>query len=156
MEDALKNFSKEKLIHGYTCPETNRTTDAIIQTRIEKLPDILIIQLQMFNEDSQAKKSTENINFPISLKIPKECLVKRLPDYSTTFKLLAAVHHEAVQDHYFADIYDTGTASWLRCHGTHAERICVQELMKPHQMQPYLLFYAKLSSLIKDRYSAVV
>ena len=149
MEDALKGLSNKHLIHGYTCPKSNKTIDVTIQTYIIKLPFILILHLKLFNgEDGQMKQ----IEFPVDLKIPDECFIKEDPySYCRSYKLLAVVHHdgkEVGKGHYFTDIYHIGTSSWLRCHGSEVEAISLEQLTKPQDSKiPYLLFYIRCDRL---------
>lgn len=70
MKEALENFASTEQLEGVTCTNTNQKVSAWRTMTLEKLPLVLVLQLQFFSYNSYGlRKILKTVDFPINLRV---------------------------------------------------------------------------------------
>ncbi|CEP63054.1 mRNA-binding ubiquitin-specific protease UBP3 LALA0_S07e01376g [Lachancea lanzarotensis] len=165
---AFRKFSESEQIPFKTT--TGNSVEAKKQTFIDKLPQVLLIQLKRFsfinNTDKskivnynaysgRVEKIRRKIDYGHELTIPTESIATNTTLYKpggSTYKLIGVVYHHGLSPsggHYTCDVFDENLSKWYRI-----DDISLQELEKDDVLgggeegndsrTAYILLYQKL------------
>ncbi len=148
--ESLDTFCKEELLTGdekYFCPECKKKTDALKSMRIWSPPNILIIQLKRFKNDSyQTTKTSSKVMFPIKNMDINDYLSDLHPVDKTTYELVAISEHRGTCDtgHYVAYCKNAINNKWYEFNDEDIFHIPYEDLDKELiTKNAYILFYIR-------------
>ncbi len=155
LEDLVSVLSwKEELCDAnqYDCPQCDGKQDAVKQSLLEEVPEILIITLSRFGRDT-AEKVCRFVEIPPSLSLrtypspgaPEE-------QAAVQYELFGVVTHEGStrqSGHYYSFVRHLNETHWLRCDDSTVSVSSFQRAVNPtlKTETPYLLFYVRTPGL---------
>ncbi|ODV62553.1 mRNA-binding ubiquitin-specific protease UBP3 [Ascoidea rubescens DSM 1968] len=164
IEDGFKLLSEREDIN-YRIKEVNKDNrqeeeveiSTKKQTLINKLPQVLVVQLKRFSYSNSKvggiEKSCKSITFDSELKIPEECLSKngQLRKDGSQYRLSGVVYHHgnsANGGHYTADVLRS-ESKWIRIDDTYISKVKNEEVInrfshKDNLRSAYILMYEKV------------
>lgn len=169
LESAFKKFSEYELLPFKS--SNGNDVEAKKQTFIDKLPQVLLIQLKRFSfvnnteEDKvmanynsyngRIEKIKKKINYSHDLIIPGESVSSHDVKYSEAnrhYKLTGVIYHHGVSPdggHYTADIYHGEQNKWYRIDDINIEELKFDEVLKGNEdgsstRTAYILMYQKI------------
>lgn len=169
LETAFKKFSEYELIPFKS--SSGNDVEAKKQTFIDKLPQVLLIQLKRFsfinNTDKdkivnynaysgRVEKIRKKIHYNHELTIPRETIssvhANFYNDAGTKYKLVGVVYHHGVSPsggHYTADVYHQEMDKWFRIDDVNIAELNKEEVLKGGEdgfdsRTAYILMYQKI------------
>ncbi|KAL6073889.1 ubiquitin carboxyl-terminal hydrolase [Balamuthia mandrillaris] len=156
LEDCLNKFSEEEQLseeNAWFCPTCQKKQRAILQTRISKLPPILIVHLKRFPGLMRSAKDKLDtlVDFPLhSLNLQQHPSSSPSNDVNKTNSVLydayAVANHTIEQGtpHYTAHVkVDSDEGQWYYLNDTASQPVVsTSNIVSP---QAYLLFYRQRS-----------
>lgn len=169
LESALQKFSQYELL-PYKASSGN-DVEAKKQTFIDKLPDVLIIQLKRFlfinNTDKdnvmtnynayngRIEKILKRIDYTHELVIPKETVSSaslKSDENCRKYRLSGVIYHHGMSSdggHYTADVYNDETQKWFRIDDVNISEIEKESILKGSEdgkdtRTAYILVYEKV------------
>lgn len=169
LEAAFKKFSEFELLPFKSSNGTD--VEAKKQTFVDKLPQVLLIQLKRFAfvSTSMEDKNTANYNsysgriekirkkidYPHHLTIPKETVSSHSLKYNENnrqYELYGVIYHHGVSPdggHYTADIYHKESDKWYRIDDVNITALKPEEALEANQdsvgsRTAYILLYQKV------------
>ena len=150
LEESLRSFVKEELLtddNQYSCLECKKKVDATKKMHIWYPPNILIIQLKRFKNDSwKTTKTSSKVVFPIENLDLKDYTSELYSVDNTQYDLVAISEHRGSCNfgHYVAYSKNTKNGEWYEFNDDDIFRVPYDELAKEIiTKNAYILFYAK-------------
>jgi len=158
LQQCLDLFSKREQLDDYQCDHCKAVTPAIVDTKISRAPDILIVHLKRFSYQSGFLEKIEDlVNFPLRNLDLSQTLSAGIKKHAKTSKpnsqlydLYAIVnhimYHTAGGGHYTtyvaSDTQHSGQKAqiWLKCNDSTVSRIDKEDLVSK---DAYILFYKR-------------
>lgn len=169
LESAFKKFSEFELLPFKSSKGVD--VEAKKQTFIDKLPQVLLIQLKRFafvstsEEDKnmanynsyngRIEKIRKKINYPHQLTIPRETVASqflKVNESNRKYELTGVIYHHGVSPdggHYTADIYHKETDKWYRIDDVTITPLKLGEVLEASEegissRTAYILMYQKV------------
>lgn len=169
LESAFKKFSEFELLPFKSSKGVD--VEAKKQTFIDKLPQVLLIQLKRFafvstsEEDKnmanynsyngRIEKIRKKVNYPHHLTIPKETVSSQFLKYDESnrqYELSGVIYHHGVSPdggHYTADIYHKEADKWYRIDDVNITPLKPEEVLEAAEegtssRTAYILMYQKV------------
>eukprot|EP01134_Creolimax_fragrantissima_P005476 CFRG5476T1 len=134
LNDALRHLTIVENLDGVTCAQTKREISAHKQSRLERLPAVLVLHLKRFVYDPESgiRKLHKFVPYPLQLTISDDLVSAptKIGSAQRQYRLFSVVDHhgeEAEGGHYTCDVRKPGTQSWLRCDDSKIEPISPEE-----------------------------
>lgn len=150
LEESLNSFVKEELLTGdnkYSCSECKKKVDATKKMHIWSPPNILIVQLKRFKNDSwRTTKTSSKVVFPIKGMDIKNYLSDLHAVEKTTYDLVAISEHRGScnSGHYVAYCKNDINEKWYEFNDDDIFHVPYEELDKEIiTKNAYILFYVR-------------
>ena len=159
LSQCLDLYTKKETLEGYACDHCKKNTVAVVDTKVSKAPDILIIHLKRFSYQSgYLEKIEDMVTFPINnLDISNYVCKFKRKTQNYQYDLYAVANHimyHTAGGHYTSYVLSEepvslGTASsamgkkndlWLKCNDSNISRIEKADLISK---DAYILFYKR-------------
>ena len=171
LETAFQKFSEHEIIEVKS--SSGNEVEAMKQTCIDKLPNVLVIQLKRFSFVSQSTKGDlsnyntyngriekirKTVKYGHELIIPNKSISPNLASTATSedqfkYTLSGVIYHHGVSPsggHYTCDVYDKGLNKWFRIDDVNVEEIKNREDVlagndnSAESRTAYILLYEKV------------
>lgn len=153
LSESLRACFSNHLFEGdnqYQCDPCGGKRDAIMCTKIEKIPPVLVMHMILFQQDmyGRTSKIQHSVSFPDRLNI--QDYVVSSNSQSMMYELTAIVAHwgsSRFGGHYVAAVKTPKCNSWILCSDETVKYISEEEMMARLSVtgkdawSPYLLFY---------------
>jgi ubiquitin C-terminal hydrolase len=139
ISECINDFTSEKIIDDFKCPECKQKCSCSSKTRMVILPQVLCIQIKRFGNN--LKKRDNLITFPINLDIQSIVSTNINPNLNTKYKLKSVINHSGSTlnlGHYYTYAYSPIHEKWYNFNDETVTEISELELITPNA---YLLFY---------------
>jgi len=150
LEESLNSFVKEELLTGdnkYSCSECKKKVDANKKMHIWSPPNILIVQLKRFKNDSwRTTKTSSKVVFPIKNMDIKNYLSDLHTVEKTTYDLVAISEHRGScnSGHYVAYCKNDINDKWYEFNDDDIFHVPYDDLDKEIiTKNAYILFYVR-------------
>lgn len=155
---ALLNHLAEETLSGensYFCENCNTHLEASRRIEFCQLPDVLIVQLKVFDQcrlSSHQTKLSKKLSIPSSLDMGA-FLSDTFGDSRTEYHLYAVVIHigDSIRcGHYVAYVMDSQSLEWFLCNDQsvrHVKHEAMREFLdssRDSDETPYILFYSRV------------